>query len=112
MATNILDTGRTINYTAGANVTAGNLVLAGVMFGIAKISGVSGDVIPLETGCTAVLPKLNVASGSFAVGANVYWDNTNGNCTVSATSNTRIGVAVVAASNTVTSVTVRLNGSF
>lgn len=112
MATNILGTGRTIDYTAGANVTSGQLVVAGQMFGIAKISGVSGDVIPLETGCECVLPKLNVASGSFAVGANVHWDATNGNCTVSTTSNTRIGVALIAASNTATSVTVRLNGSF
>jgi hypothetical protein len=42
----------------------------------------------------------------------VYWDATNLKTTVSATSNTRIGVAAYAVTNTDTSIYVRLNPSF
>lgn len=112
MATNIIDSGKEIPYTCTGNVASGALVKAGNMFGIAKSAGVNGDVIALATGVRGTLRKLDGASSSFAVGDNVYWDNTNSNCTVSATSNTRIGVATAAAANAATSVEVKLNGSF
>ena len=112
MATNILDDGEQIDVTAGGTVTSGQLLVTGVMFGVALISGVSGDRIPIATGVRATLPKMNAASNSFAVGGNVYWDATNAVVTQSATSNLRIGVATVAAANTDATATVRLNGSF
>jgi predicted RecA/RadA family phage recombinase len=112
MATNIQGDGRQINYTASGNVASGALVVAGQAFGIALISGVSGDVIPLAVGVQCTLPKANAASTSQAFGSNVYWDATNSQCTISAISNTRIGVAMAAAANTDTTVAVRLNGSF
>ena len=112
MATNILGSGERIDFTAAGNITSGQLVVAGQAFGIARISGVSGDVIPLATGVQCTLPKPNAASTAQAAWSNVFWDATNAVCTVSATSNTRIGVATAAASNTDTSITVRLNPAF
>ena len=112
MATNILDTGETVDFTLAANAASGDLVVSSQMFGIALISGVTGDRIPLATGVRATLPKMNAASNSFAVGANVHWDATNAVVTSSATSNLKVGVATAAAANTATTATVRLNGSF
>lgn len=112
MATNILDDGEQVDVTLAANANSGQLVVAGQMFGVALISGVTGDRVPLATGVRATLPKMNAASNSFAVGANVHWDATNAVVTQSATSNLRIGVATAAAANTDATATVRLNGSF
>lgn len=112
MATNILDDGEQIDITASGNVTSGQLLVAGQMFGVALISGVSGDRIPVATGVRATLPKMNAASNAFTVGANVHWDATNAVVTASATSNLKIGVATAAAATSDATAIVRLNGSF
>lgn len=112
MAKNILDTGERVTVTLAANAVSGALVVQGVMFGVAAISGVTGESVPLITGVRCTLPKMNAASNSFAVGANVHWDATNAVVTQSATSNLKIGVATAAAANTDATATVRLNGSF
>ena len=112
MATNILDDGDQIDITASGNVTSGQLLVAGQMFGIAIISGVSGDRIPVATGVRATLPKMNALSNAFTVGANVHWDATNALATASATSNLKIGVATAAAATSDATCIVRLNGSF
>lgn len=112
MATNILDNGGQVDVTLAANATSGSLVVLNQMFGIAIISGVTGERIPLATGVRVTLPKMNAASNSFAVGANVHWDATNAVVTQNATSNLKIGVATAAAANTDATATVRLNGSF
>jgi predicted RecA/RadA family phage recombinase len=112
MATNILDEGEQIDFTAAGTVTSGQLIVAGQMFGVALISGVSGERIPLAVGVRAQLPKMNAATNAFAVGANVHWDATNAVVTASATSNLKIGVATTAALTTDAFAIVKLNGSF
>lgn len=112
MAVNIIDEGRRIPFVCTGNVASGSIVVSNNLFGVALSAGVSGDTIMLSTGVRCSLPKANAVSTAFVVGGNVYWDATNSQATVSATSNTRIGVATAAASNTATTVTTRLNGSF
>lgn len=112
MARNYVHNGETMTVIAPANVNSGDLVVIGQMFGVAQASAASAANVAIRTGGVHTLRKLNGVSTSIAAGANVYWDATNSNATFSATSNTRIGLAAIAASNTDTSITVRLNPSF
>jgi len=112
MANNYVQEGGRMTVIAPAAVTTGGLVLIGQMFGVAQGNAASAANVVIQTGGVHSLRKLNGASTSFAAGANVYWDSTNSNATVSATSNTRIGVAAVAAANADVAITVRLNPSF
>lgn len=112
MSRNYVHNGDAVTLAAPANTNSGDLVIVGQLFGVAQSSANSGANVALRCGGVHTLRKLNGASTSFAAGANVYWDATNANCTVSATSNTRIGVATVAAANADVSITVRLNPSF
>jgi len=113
MASNITqDRGDRLTVVAPAAVTSGGLVQVGNIFGIAIANAASAANVALAVGVSAVLRKLNGASTAFVQGANVHWDATNANCTVSATSNAKIGVAAIAAVNADTLVEVRLNGAF
>lgn len=113
MATNITNDDPTLAVVpAPAAINSGALVLVGQAFGVALHSAASAANVTIKIGATAALRKITGASTSFAAGANVHWDATNANATVSATSNLKIGVAVVAAGNTDALVTVRLNPSF
>lgn len=109
---NYVHDGERMTVVAPANGNAGDLVVVGQMFGVAVTSPVSGSNVVIRTGGVATLRKLNGASTSYAQGANLFWDATNSNVTISATSNTRLGVAAVAAGNTDIIATVRLNPSF
>jgi predicted RecA/RadA family phage recombinase len=102
--------GDAVNVTLGANISSGAGLLVGSMFGIAAISGVSGDVIPLYLKGVYTMPK--VSTQAWTVGATIYWDNSAKNCTTTVGSNTKIGVAVAAAANPSSTGSVRLNGAF
>lgn len=111
MATNITqDRGDRLTVVAPAAVTSGGLVVVGQAFGIAVTNAASAANVALAVGVNAVLRKLTGAG--INQGANVHWDATNANCTVSATSNAKIGVAAITAASADTTVEVRLNGSF
>lgn len=113
MATNVTMPGvKRVTVAAPAAVNSGALVNVSNLFGIALTNAASAANVVLEVGPTATLRKLNGASTSQAVGTNVYWDATNANCTISATSNLRIGVAAAAVANADTSISVHLNPSF
>lgn len=113
MAANIArDSGERMIVTAPAAVTSGGGVQVATLFGVAIANAASAANVALMIGGTASLRKLNGASTSYAQGAALYWDNTNANVTISATSNLKIGVAASAGVNADTSATVRLNPSF
>jgi predicted RecA/RadA family phage recombinase len=113
MARNIVLPGlRRLTVTAPATAAAGDLVIVNRMFGIALTAAASAASVPIDTGATATLRKLNGASTSQLAGSNVHWDATNANATTSATSNLLIGVAAAATANADTSITVHLNPSF
>lgn len=109
---NFIEDGRAPQLPAPAAVNSGDFVLINTMFGVAQTSAASAANVALVMGGVFDLPKANAVSTSVAQGNPVYWDATNSKVTISATSNTKIGVALAAAANTDTTVRVRLNGSF
>lgn len=112
MATNLIQDGDRITIVAPANAASGTGVRVNNIFGVYVANAVGSANAVIATTGVYSLRKLNGASSAFTQGANVHWDNTNANCTVSATSNLKIGVAVDAAGDNATTVSVRLNGVF
>jgi len=104
--------GNTITLTAPYDVTSGDGLLVGAIFGIASGDALTGAEVEVVT--TGVFDLTKAASQAWAVGDKVYWDNTNRVATKTATANTLIGVAVLAVGGTASETTgrVRLNGSF
>ena len=103
---------------AGANVTlpapyalaSGQGALIGSLFGVANgAAAINADAVLSLTGVFD-LPK--VAIDVIAVGAVLYWDDSPGSVTTTASGNVKIGVAVLAAANPSGVARVRLNGSF
>ena len=107
---NFIQSGKLVDWTSDATVNSGDFILRGALFGIATISGVSGDNIPLRTGGIVSYAKLNTEAWTF--GATVYWDATNSRFTTVSTSNTKAGVAAAPTSNPSATGLVRLNVSF
>lgn len=106
---NFVQTDEKIVVPAPAAVSSGDGVLVGSLFGVAEGDAASGADVVIVTEGVFDLPK--AASVTPAVGAKVYWDNTNGNVTTTATGNTLIGCATVAAAAGDATVRVRLNGT-
>lgn len=107
---NFLGSQTTIDFVAGANLTGGTGLLVGATFGVVVADVANGQTGSLFVGPGAVtLPK--AASITPANGALLYWDNTAGNVTTTASGNTLIGHAVlpVAAAGDAT-LSVRLRG--
>lgn len=107
---NWVQSGKTVDWVADGNVTSGDFILRGALFGIATISGVSGDVVPLRTGGVVDYAKLNTEAWTF--GAAVYWDSANSRFTTVSSGNTKAGVAVLATSNPSPVGRIRLNATF
>ncbi len=100
MATNITQTpADRIDFTATGDVTAGTPVViksgADGQIGIPIISGVSGDVIPLQVK-NAVAELTAKTADTVVVGDKLYWDAANSYLTVTATSNPYVGRATTA----------------
>lgn len=107
---NYVQAGDKITVTAAAAAASGDGVKIGTLFGIASGDAVIGDPLVLVTAGVFDMPK--VAADDFTLGAAVYWRASDGLVTVTASGNTKIGVAVSAAGNGAVHVRVRLNGSF
>jgi predicted RecA/RadA family phage recombinase len=105
---NFIQPGNSITAPVPYAVQSGDGVLIGALFGIAANSVAEGAETALAT--TGVFDLTKVAAQAWTLGAAVYWDNTARKCTTVATDNTRIGVAVQAASNPSAAGHVRLNG--
>ena len=108
MAKNFIQPGNTLTLTAPSDVSSGDGVLVGTIFGIAAGAAVSGAEFEAMTEGVFEMTK---ATGAITQGAKVYWDNTNKNVTTTATANTLIGAATVAAASGDATVPVRLNGT-
>ncbi|AUM72962.1 DUF2190 family protein [Paracoccus jeotgali] len=108
---NFVARGDAITITAGAHIASGAGVLIGSLFGIAAGTIANGAEGVINLTGVYDLPK--AASQAWTVGAKVYWDATAKNCTTTATSNTLIGLAVLAVGGTAgeTIGRVRLNGT-
>lgn len=107
---NYVQAGDKITVTAAAAAASGEGVKIGTLFGIASGDAAIGDPLVLVTAGVFDMPK--VAADDITLGAAVYWRASDGLVTVTASGNTKVGVAVSAAGNGAASVRVRLNGSF
>jgi predicted RecA/RadA family phage recombinase len=104
--------GHTLTVTSPAGGTlSGNGYLIGTnIFGFAVNDSNAGDAVPIRTvGVYENKPK--AAAAAWAEGDLLYWDNTAKNFTKTATNNTRVGVAVVAALAADTVGTVKIGAS-
>lgn len=97
-----------ITVVAQAAAVVGVPVVWGILVGVPLANAASAANVVLGTGGVWDITKVNAASNAIAFGANVYWDATNSQATASATSNARIGQAVVAALTADTKVRVLL----
>jgi predicted RecA/RadA family phage recombinase len=107
---NYVQPGENITLTAEAAANSGDGVKVGTLFGIASGDAEIGDPLVLVTEGVFEMPK--VATDDIAIGAAVYWRSGDGLVTTTATSNTKVGVAIMAAGNPSSAVRVRLNGTF
>ena len=108
---NFISHGDTLTFTASADVASGDGVLVGEAFGIATGDVANGEVGTLKLTGVFDLPK--TASQAWTVGAPIYWDASGKKCTSTASTNKRIGFAVLAVGGTAgeTIGRVRLNGT-
>ncbi|MCW3477359.1 DUF2190 family protein [Limobrevibacterium gyesilva] len=113
MARNYINDGTIVETVApSGGAVSGRVLVQGQLAGVALSNAASGANVAIRTLGTFTFPKASGASTSIAAGGNVYWDAAGNAVTNSATSNTRIGVALAAAANADTSVVTRFNGNF
>ena len=104
---NYIQEGERIQYTAGADITSGQMVLVSKRLGVATADIANGDVGVLAMDGVYEIAKLS--TDVVAQGDLLYWDNVNSRLTLTATSNTLAGYAHAAAGNGVTTVKIRIN---
>jgi len=66
--------GKSIDYTPGADVSAGDVVVQNDLIGIAKLDIASGALGALAVTGVFDLPKATGVGEAIAVGAEVFWD--------------------------------------
>jgi predicted RecA/RadA family phage recombinase len=110
MSTNFKSPGRNLTVIAPADTLSGAFLLIGAaIFGVAIASALSGKPLVIATdGEYTGVPKATGAA--WVVGDILYWDATAKNFTKTATNNTRVGVATVAAATGDAVGTIKLNG--
>lgn len=107
MTTKFVQPGEVIDYTAGANIASGQVVLMGARIGVAIKSIANGETGPMQV--TGVFNIAKLSSDNMAQGALLYWDNTNSRLTTTASGNTLAGFAAAAAGASTTSVNIKIN---
>lgn len=106
---NFVREGDSLLVTAPRALTSGAGALVGALFGVAEHDAANGAPVVLQITGVVSIAK---ATGAITQGALVYWDNTNFNVNTTASGNTKIGVAAVAAASGDATVQVRLNSAF
>lgn len=114
MATNYVQPGDAMEYTAGGAITSGTPVLVGDLLGVAlTAAAASGDIITLGLeGVYTLTKKTHATTEPIAKGAKVYWEVASSKITYTDNSaaNKHVGYAFEAALSTDTTVLVRLLG--
>jgi len=103
--------GDAIDYTPGAAVSAGDVVVLEDLVGVAKRDIAANTLGALTVTGVFDVAKAGGAGVTFAAGAKVYWDDTNNVAvaTDGSGANKLIGKAVAAATDAATLVRVRLS---
>jgi len=89
-----------------ATVTSGQVMLVGLLFGVALYDGVSGDVV--EAAMEGEWSLTALSTDEATVGALAYWDNTNRRITVTSTGNTLVGTFTAAKAASATTAQIKL----
>ena len=102
--------GNAIDYTPGADVSAGDVVVQGELVGVAKVGIAANALGALAVTGVYDVPKAS-GDGGITAGAEVYWDEAEAVAKTDAESgaNKNLGKAVAAAGDTDTTVRVRLS---
>jgi predicted RecA/RadA family phage recombinase len=101
--------GASIDYTPGADVAAGDVIVQGDLVGVARL-----DIKASRLGALAVDGVFDFAKGTgggtaIAMGTVVYWNDTTNQATATATGNKKIGTVVRAAADADATVRVRMS---
>lgn len=107
MTTKFVQPGEVIDYTAGANIASGQVVLMGARIGVALKAIANGETGPMQV--TGVFNIAKLSTDNMAQGALLYWDNTNSRLTTTASGNTLAGFAAAGAAASTTSVNIKIN---
>ena len=103
--------GRSIDYTPGADVTAGDVVVQGDLIGVAKLD-IAADILgALAVAGVFDFPKATGGGSAIAAGAIVYWDVADSEAKTDdeSAANKLLGKTIVAAGDDDTTVRVRLD---
>jgi len=102
--------GKSIDYTPGADVSAGDVVVQNDLVGIAKLDIASGILGALAVTGVFDVPKTAGVGEAIGAGAKVYWDVADGVAKedAEAGANKYLGKTVAAAGDDDTTVRVRL----
>ncbi len=106
---NHVQEGRYIEVVLPYARTGGQGVLVGSLFGVCVTDGASGASVNIDTESVYDLEAATGTGTNAAFGAAAYWDNTAKKVTPVDTSNTRIGVFLVAKATTDAVARVRLD---
>jgi predicted RecA/RadA family phage recombinase len=103
--------GETIDYTPGAAVAAGDVVVIGELVGVAKTPIAANALGALAVKGVFDFEKATGVGTAISAGANCYWDDTNNVATTSdgAGANKLIGKCVTAAADADATVRVRMS---
>jgi predicted RecA/RadA family phage recombinase len=107
MATFVAE-GFVVDYTPGADVAAGAVVVQGELVGVARTPIPANTLGSLAVFGVLDFPKATGASTAITVGSNVYWDAANQRVTTTATGNKLVGKTVKAAVDADATVRVRM----
>ncbi|MFN3891996.1 MAG: DUF2190 family protein [Beijerinckiaceae bacterium] len=107
---NYVQDGDLLTVAAPYEVAAGAGCLVGSIFGVAAHAAASGADVEIAT--EGVFDLKKTSAQAWTVGARIYWDNTEKECTTTSSTHKLIGVAVKAADNPSSTGRVRLSGAF
>lgn len=100
--------GGAIDYTPGAAVAAGDVVVIGELVGVAKTPIAAGALGALAVRGVFDFAKATGGGTAISTGANCYWDDTNNVATTTATGNKLIGKVIKAATDADATVRVQM----
>jgi len=111
MTATFIHEGASIDYTPGADVAAGAVVVQGELVGVASRPIAANTLGTLAVEGVFDFPKATGGGSAITAGAQLYWDDTNDIATTSdgAGANKAIGKAVLAAADADATVRTRLS---
>lgn len=107
MTTKFRQPGDVIDYVAGGNIVAGQVVVIGARIGVALTAIANGKTGSVRV--TGVFEITKLGTDVVAQGAALYWDAGNTRLTTTVGSNTPAGYAWKAAGNGPTLVEIKIN---